>query len=515
MLLSKYRNQILAGIILVVALFFRLWHLEFGLPHSFYADEPEIAEIAIKYTYELRDVLQNNNWYKLVPISYVYGAFPSMILTVVTITFSKTMGLLHVAFDKTTLYILMRFVMVLFSISIVFIMAFLAWKKTHNKVMALITAILIALNWKLIVHSHYVNADIIVTTLLCASFLTAFLYYKKELHKDTLYTVLTGLLYGFAVGTKITVLITFPLYLFLFIKKKDYRSIFAFIFLVFGAFAISNPFSIIYAHDFVFRIYEMFFKEAGMVFDSVDYSPLKYVVALATMCTASLLLVAFPGIFNKLNFKRDKTFDWFLVLHIVIYLAFYSIQSRRVDRWLLPIVPIVLMYSAISFYSIKQLLQKQLFYIFIFFIGVAYLIPTATLLLQFQRNTPKSAAYLWMKENTDLLKRKLVYTEEGLDPMGKLGGARVERINVYSGENAQYCMPQPLDLYDYVILSSRPMEHYKNPIIKAKYPFYYDAWFSFENTVKSSGKFTLIKTFPTTTPNLIPLSSVTIWEKNQ
>ena len=68
-------NKILSPALVAICalgLFFRLYHIEFGLPHSFYADEPEIAEPAIKYTYEFKDVVTNNNFYKLIPVSFVY-----------------------------------------------------------------------------------------------------------------------------------------------------------------------------------------------------------------------------------------------------------------------------------------------------------------------------------------------------------------------------------------------------------------------------------------------------------
>ena len=56
---------------MAIGLLFRLYHIEFGLPHSFHADEPEIAEFAIKYTYEIRGIIENGDYYKLIPLNFV------------------------------------------------------------------------------------------------------------------------------------------------------------------------------------------------------------------------------------------------------------------------------------------------------------------------------------------------------------------------------------------------------------------------------------------------------------
>src|SRR5690242_16080416 len=98
----KYKY--LAAVLLILGIAFRLYHIEFGLPQSFYADEPEITEPAINYTYEIRNIINHNDYYKLVPISFVYGTLPVYIMTVSLMVFSKSLNLLHIPFDKTTIF---------------------------------------------------------------------------------------------------------------------------------------------------------------------------------------------------------------------------------------------------------------------------------------------------------------------------------------------------------------------------------------------------------------------------
>src|SRR3989344_6026112 len=152
-----------------IGMLFRLYHIEFGLPHSFHADEPEVTEPAIKYTYEFFNIIKNNDWYKLIPVSFVYGTFPVYIFTAFTMSFSKTLNILNVPFDKTSIFIYLRVVNSLISFLIVPMGAILYSKLFKDKLGVVITALLLAINWKLIALSHYVNNDTILTLLILIS----------------------------------------------------------------------------------------------------------------------------------------------------------------------------------------------------------------------------------------------------------------------------------------------------------------------------------------------------------
>lgn len=506
--------KIILVLILLFGAFFRLYHIEFGLPQTFYADEPEIVELAIKYTFELRSIISNNDYYKLIPISFVYGTLPAYLNTFLTILFSKSMGILGIIFEKWHIYVFLRIVNALLSLTMVYATFILSRKLFKNNFVALLSAFLIALNWKLIVHAHYINADILQTIFLTLSFYTFYKYYKSL--NDNLYTILTGILFGLAVGTKITTLIGLPLYLFIYIYRKDYRALFAFLFIIFGTFMATNPFSFILATNFAFRIYTMVTKEAGMVFDSVDLTYTKYIFALGFITTPIIFMTSLYGKIKSIARKDDKlAFHLFLILHVLVYLLFFTIQSRRVDRWLLPIIPIVILYASFGIFSLREKLNKYAFGFTLILILISYLYFPALLLTQFQRYTPKGQAYLWMQENLDPALNKLAYTEEGLDPINKLPGARVLTVKVYTDEAAQFFTPESPNGYDYVIISSRPLQYYKKDIIKEKYPFYFDKWNAFETELLDETKFKVIKEFTLTKPNLIPLSDVFIYENTQ
>lgn len=513
---SKTKKVFIIAFILLMAvgLFFRLYHIEFGLPHSFHADEPEIAEFAIKYTYEIRGIVQTGEYYKLIPLNFVYGTVPTYFFTLATMFFSKASNLFGAEFDKTTLYIFMRSLNAITSILIipasVLIYLKLFGEKKKALAGALLTTFFVALNWKLIVHAHYINVDIVVALLLTLSYLTAIVYFQRE--NDTKYTILTGIFFGLAVGTKFTVLITLPLYIYLFVAKKDIRNMFAFLFVMFGAFVFSNPFSLAFAKDFVFRMYMLSVKENGLVFDSVDFGVFKYVHAANFLVTPLVVLLFVFGGYLAVKYKEKLPLHIFLLITVVVYLIFFSLSSRRVDRWLLPILPIILIYASYGLASVEEFVKPLAYYVLLIVVLFGYVVFPSLLLHQFQRNTPKSAAYLWMRDYVPISSNKLVITKEGLDPMNKLQGVHVLNYEVYESDNAQYRLPENPIGYDYVVLSSRPMEIYKKGVLTEKYRFYTDAWREFEENVLDESKFTLVKSFVNVKPNLVELSDVYIYK---
>lgn len=505
------KQFILTAIILSIGIFFRLYHIEFGLPQSFHADEPEIAEPAIMYTYEIRNIVKNDDYYKLFPVSFVYGTFPAYLFTGATMVFSKTSNLLGISFDKTTLYIFMRVFNALISLLIVISTAILSFKLSKKKLVFYLVLVLGALNWKFIVHAHYLNTDIILTSLLSLSYLFLYRYYKGG--PDNKFTVLSSLLFGLAVGTKITALLGLPLFIYIFWQKRDYMGILGFTLTAFLAYTISNPFSFILSQRFSSRVMGMVSHEGGLVFDSADLTFYKYLLALEYITTPLVLLSAIAGIYKSIKSRLEYPFHYFMVGSIIIYLVFFSLQSRRVDRWLLPILPLVLLYAGLGINLLFEKLKNKLVLGFVLLIiAASYLYFPALLLFQYQRYTPKAESYLWIKDNLDLSKRFLVYTEEGLDPLNKLPFSKVVTVPVYASEDAQYYEPENPEYYSYVLISSRPLQNYQRKAVKEAYPFYFQKWDEFVKTLQDPQHFSLIKEFSLPKPNLAELSDVYIYK---
>ncbi len=504
--------------ILFLSVFLRLYHLNFGLPHSFYADEPEFTELAIKYTYQFRSIIQNNNYFELIPISYVYGTVPTYALTLALMAFSKTLNVLNIQVDKLTIFVFFRSLMVLVSLGVVAVSYQLTKRLDsntleQNKLGQIFALLLLAFNYKFIVHAHYVNADIVLTLLL----LISFYFFQRYLPKpDDFNLFWSAIFFGLAVGTKITALISLPIYLALIIKKRDLYGVPGFILSALLAFIITNPFSLAFFGDFSYRIYSMLAKEGGMVFDSVDYSPFKYLLALIDMATFPVLGLFMFELITRFKKKALTLFDLFLVTNFVVYVVFFSLQSRRVDRWLLPILPIVLIYAGIGMANLlNNIKSTYIKYAVAFLVFGIYMVKPILVLNQFKRWTPKSEAYIWADKNLPMTSKKLVYTEEGLDPLNKIDFAKVHQVNVYVSADAQLDFPENPMVYDYVIVSSRPMSNFKRPEVVKAYPNYTNAWNTFEQTLLDEKKFELVKDFTLSKPNLIPLSDVFVYHRLQ
>ena len=259
----------------------------------------------------------------------------------------------------------------------------------------------------------------------------------------------------------------------------------------------------------------MLTKEGGMVFDSIDTNPFKYLIALGYIITPLIFISSVYGIYLNIKNKTERPIHVFLIGHVVFYLIFYSMQSRRVDRWLLPIIPIVVIYASYGLIKLKEILKGRLMFIaLIAVVGISYMYLPLALLTEFRRYTPKGEAYLWVRDNLPTTSTKLTITEEGLDPMNKATSSTVIVYEVYGTKNAQYGYPPNPMLFDYVILSSRPMTNFKRKEVIETYPLYSKEWQNFEDTVTKSDKFSLVKSFVLPKPNLVPLSDVSIYKLN-
>lgn len=521
--LSKYLSlKLLVVLFLIFLLGFslRIYHIEFGLPHSFHADEPEIVELAIKYTFEAKDII-NGNFHKLKPISFVYGTVPTYLNTLALFKFVKVANLVEYKFEKMDLYVYLRVVNAFLS-SFLIILGFYLYKivfESRSKLKTLtfgsiVTALLIALNWKLIVHGHYVNVDILLTLFLTVVYIFSIvLMQSKNIRLQKFCVIMIAIFFGLSVGTKVTAALGLPLILFAILKDKKMYYLAVFMVISFGVFFITNPFSFIFGTDFGFRVYSLAVKENGVVFDSVDYGMFKYFYSLFYICTPLVVLSSFFGIYKSIKSKLQLNIHIYLIGMILIYLVFYTLGSRRVDRWMLPILPIILVYASYGFYCLTNYLKNRyLTYLILILLSLSYLFFPALLLLQYDRYTPKAQAYLWMQQNVPISANKLVITEEGLDPMNKLQGTHVDNVNVYESKNGHLIMPENPIGYDFVVLSAKSMDNYDNPYLQQKFPLYVSWWIDFENKVFDQTRYKLVKSFVLPKPNLVELSDVFIYQ---
>lgn len=503
---SKSKISILS-LIFLVGLFFRLWHVDFGLPHYFHNDEPEIVELALTPAIEFRDTFLNLNLNKLEPNSFIYGTFPSYLLIPKLFVLNQINQVANLNLTKADFYFASRIITAILSAAIILFSGYLYKKLFKNNFGFYLTTLLVALNWKLIVFGHFVNTDIFLTTLITGVllFLVRFFENNKKLP-----LILSGVFFGLAVGTKITALLSLLPIIYIFTVKKKLESLIKFLLIAFLSFAVTNPFSIIHISEFLQRIIQMQSKEGGVVFSSANENPLKYIISLAFISTPFIFVTSLFGVI-KLP-KDKKKIHIFLIANIIIYILFFSLSKRKTDRWLLPILPITLVYASYGVVKLKAILNKIQFKIILTVLGLTYVAFPILLLFQFRSYTPKSKSYLWSKQNLPNNAKKLIITETGTSAYENLENTKVYRFNVYESKGAQFEKPPSLKNIDYVVVASKPILNFKKDYVKKHYPDYSKNWRGFENKLKNTNEFELIKSFELPKPNIITLSNMYIYK---
>ena len=144
--------------------------------------------------------------------------------------------------------------------------------------------------------------------------------------------------------------------------KKDLRGILFYITVSLAFFSLSNPFSIINFNLFISRILEMKSREAGAVLSSVNTSPLKYVSAIISILSIPATIIFFISLFivfkEDIKDEKERYLEHVLLIgNIFIYLVFFSLNKRLVDRWILPIIPLTVIYISYGILSLEIFLN--------------------------------------------------------------------------------------------------------------------------------------------------------------
>lgn len=529
-LITNHKTKILTILIFALGTFLRLYKIDFGRPQSFLYDENDIYDDVIRYSQNYKFIINQEGFEGFEPNSYVYGMFPTYFLILATMILNKSISVLHVPIDFNFYFVYMRIITSLFSVIGIVFTGLLYKKIFKDKIGTILAFLISALNWKLIAHSHYLNHDtyLMVLTTLSLYFLVSYLQNRDD--KKYLNVSVSAFFLGLAVGTKITGLIIAPIIGLCLIHKKDWESIVNYGIFVLLGFSISNPFSIINFPEFISRITNMRNIEAGVVFSDINNNPLRYPLALIKILTPPIFIASIYGILDPIkksfNGVRKNKIDEYSLTHLIlfltilIYIVFYSFTPRMTERWILPIIPILIVYSSKGLINLYAKLDKNksVKIIFSLAIIISFLIYPISLFKQLGMGKPRVNAYSWFRQyliERDLFNAPvLMYTNKGYrDPFSRLKNCHLILFNLYEARDAQNTYPKDPNNYDFVVLYSTLEKNYENKYVKEKYPEYSKAWSNFTNTVKDPSKFKLINSFKTTKLNLLGIPEISIYEK--
>ncbi|HPD74003.1 MAG TPA: phospholipid carrier-dependent glycosyltransferase [bacterium] len=529
---KKHLKTLIITIAISTGLFIRLYKIDFGLPQIFIADETDIYDEVINFSLNYKFILRDGSINDFEPPTYVYGMFPTYFLTLCTMILNKTASIFNFHINYDFYHIYLRIITALFSLSIPIFSYFIYKEISETSRGSFIAFLLVLFNWKLLVYSRYLNQDIYLTSLVTISLFFFIKYLKSNTTRSkSLFLVLSSIAFGLATGTKITALITLPIIVGLIFIRKNIKDVLLFILGVILSFSISNPFSIINFQSFISRVISMKTREAGAVFSSVNLNPFKYFVGLSNILTLPIFIVGLITIlvlsvsfYKSIKSKNIQKYDLshiFLIGNVFLYMLFFSLNKRLVERWVLPITPILIIYATYGIYSIttffnsknkQNIIRFSLLFIFFIF----YTIYLITFIKQLDIGDTRLLAYKWTNnflnnpQNKDL--KVLVYTNKGRDPFANIKNCDVQMFRVYESENTINFKPKDPKDYDIIITYSDMENNYKNSYVSEKYPHYVNSWINFENEINNPNNFLLLKSYKTTRLDLMGLSNIYIYQ---
>lgn len=291
-------------------------------------------------------------------------------------------------------YIAGRLITVIFGIGVIILSYLIAKKLYRGKNKCLLIPFFLSFSPLIILNSLYMYVDIPGLFWIMLS-----LYYSLKIFENPDYKnfFLSGIFSGLACGTKINLFISIfiPLFSSILILKDIKKFLISLIYISGGfllSFGLTNPYFFI---TFPLPIVEL--KQHTPLSFSGNF----YFKALGYGIGWPLFILSLIGIFsNRENFLKKERF--LLFLWISLYFLFISLFSKNYARYILPIVPslIILGYEFFLIegknkflnHTKKVLLYFSLLYAFIYGISFKSL---------FLRENVRTEAGKWIKENIE------------------------------------------------------------------------------------------------------------------
>jgi len=471
------------------------------------ADEVEMAEYSLRYAVNIKKFFEGDLYY-FKPFSFVYGSLPAYTNTILLIPFLKFTSYFDLSQDRFYIYLYLRIWYAFFSVLACIGVLFLAKQITKNKEISYLAAILFSLNFYYFWLSKYLNNDNLIV-LFTVYFLLFYLKFT-EIQK-TKFLYLSMIFVGLGVATKITFLVVLLFPFFELALKKAYKKLSISLTIVFFVYLITNPFTFVFPIEFLERVLEMRYKENGVVIDSYNTSYFKYIFSLFENLTIPVVIL---GFFQILYDLKNKKFNVISSL-ITIFIIFFSISQRLVERWLLPIYPLLIIYF---FIMLSYLDSRKIRNFVIGLVFVLTIINFVNTNIELSKgSTLQKAYYDFMDFYTAPGKIVYIVTERGLNPFGyvsKKGMFYAQApVVLYESEGAFSSFPDNPEKYDFVVFSTRVREYYMNPYIFNINPSYVEKWESFFNQLTDKNKFEVLSFYGNQNKSLLNQENIIIFKK--
>lgn len=332
-------------LILFLAFALRVSALSFGLPHLYHADEPIVVNHALAYgTGDL-----NPHFFKIPPlISYLlfffYGLF--YISGRLTGHFEAPQDLEALFYgDPTAFYLIARFIFGAAAGTLSVYLLYRLTLKHFTRRTALLAAFFLSICFLHVRDSHFVYADIPLVLVLIAGF---FPILEIAGARGSMRThVAAGAWIGLAAAVKYNgaaLVIPYMIALLISEKKSILKKLFLTAAISAAVFIFLNPFALLDYAYFYSEIRRQSESNTGVPF----FHHLRYSLfgGLTT-----LLFPAAAGIFLLKTYDKKKLC---LAAFIFFYYAVLAAAGQPYDRYVLPLIPFLLIFSADFLISIRD-----------------------------------------------------------------------------------------------------------------------------------------------------------------
>lgn len=406
------KNKIIFLFILLIigiGIFFRLYNLNWGAPFYFHPDERNIASSIsqLKFPNQLN------------PHFFAYGSIPLYTILAIGLSYNIittcnfSLQNCIVSFEQAI--VIGRIISALLSVGILFLL-YLTGKKLASHTVGICAVILASFSTGLIQYSHFSTFEMWLT------FFSLLLFYatlKLQESNNLKNILITGMLLGILIGTKISsiILIALPLCALLLNKhvknrKNIFRAVFYFLLIVLSGtiiFSISNPFSLLDFKNFQSTLsYESsvalgtlpvfytgeFYGKIPILFQFLNVYPF----ILNPVIT---ILFIFSFLYLLIIVFKTKNKSYFLL--IAFYLLLFISQAFLFAKWtryIIPTLPFAYLIIAVflqNFFKRKNLnLYNASIVAFVFFSFVFSFSYVKTALLD---PDTRIEASLWAKKH--------------------------------------------------------------------------------------------------------------------
>jgi len=410
--MKRYRERKALLVLLIFAFIFRVWGIGYGLPLFIHLDENTIARIVMGM---IKTGDLNPHYFRYPSLYPYFIRFIALISGLITRKdFSNVNNL-------ATIYLLGRFSSALISTATVYL-TYLLGKKFFSQKIGFLAAVVFSVMFLPVYLSHFMITDMLALFFLLMALILSFKVYQKGELKDYFWA---GLFSGLLIGTKFNVFVFIPLvFAHFFPAEKSKKRLFSqlVIALVIAglAFLITNPYFLPDWKNYLSGFWSQVALQRGdevLMMSDKDgiptwwwYCQYWFYSGLGFSLTLSSLLGIIIGVLNnkKKGDKGERRKFFFFVLFPVFYLVTILLSHHRGDRYSLPLMPILAIFSGVFLEKIITFLQGVinnpklrigiLFFLFLVLLGPSIYKAVALDYLISQKDTRVQAGE-WIEKN--------------------------------------------------------------------------------------------------------------------